>query len=70
MKLHAGEISFPGGKFDNDSDFLETALRETREELGLMISREQVYGQLDSVITLNSGFMIFNEISHNFNDRP
>jgi len=59
LKLHAGEISFPGGKFDNDSDFLETALRETREELGLMISREQVNGQLDSVITLNSGFMIF-----------
>ncbi len=59
LKLHAGEISFPGGKFDNDSDFLETALRETREELGLTISREQVTGQLDSVITLNSGFMIF-----------
>ena len=30
MKLHAGEISFPGGKFDIvDFDLLETALRET-----------------------------------------
>jgi 8-oxo-dGTP pyrophosphatase MutT (NUDIX family) len=48
MKLHAGEISFPGGKFDaTDSDLLETALRETSEEIGLHISRDQILGQLD-----------------------
>ncbi len=30
LKFHAGEISFPGGKFDDsDDDLLETALRET-----------------------------------------
>ncbi|NNL59393.1 MAG: coenzyme A pyrophosphatase, partial [Nitrosopumilus sp.] len=30
MTLHAGEISFPGGKLEpNDSNLLETALRET-----------------------------------------
>ena len=59
MKLHAGEISFPGGKLDvNDSNLLETALRETREELGLVISKDQVIGQLDPVVTLNSGFLI------------
>ena len=59
MKFHAGEISFPGGKFDViDSDLLETALRETSEEIGLHISRNQVLGQLDPVKTLNSGFLI------------
>lgn len=59
MKFHAGEISFPGGKLDSDdSDLLETALRETREEIGLSISKDQVIGQLDPVITLNSGFLI------------
>ena len=59
MKFHAGEISFPGGKLDTaDSDLLETALRETREEIGLTITRKQVIGQLDPVVTLNSGFMI------------
>ena len=59
MKFHAGEISFPGGKLDaDDSDLLETALRETREEIGLTIAREQVIGQLKPVVTLNSGFMI------------
>ncbi|MBT8251317.1 MAG: NUDIX domain-containing protein, partial [Nitrosopumilus sp.] len=35
MKFHAGEISFPGGKLeDDDSDLLDTALRETSEEIG------------------------------------
>ena len=59
MKFHAGEISFPGGKLDSgDSDLLETALRETREEIGLTIGKEQVVGQLKPVITLNSGFLI------------
>ncbi len=64
MKFHAGEISFPGGKFDvNDSDLLETALRETSEEIGLIISKEQVIGQLTPVNTLNSGFSILPFIS-------
>ena len=40
MKFHAGEISFPGGKLDtNDSNLLDTALRETSEEIGLNISK-------------------------------
>lgn len=64
LKLHAGEISFPGGKLDpNDSDLLETALRETREEIGLRILKNQVIGQLEPVVTLNSGFTILPFVS-------
>jgi len=64
MKFHAGEISFPGGKLDvDDSDLLETALRETSEEIGLSITRDQVVGQLEPVVTLNSGFLIFPFVS-------
>lgn len=64
MKFHAGEISFPGGKLDSDDlDLLETALRETSEEIGLTILKEQVIGQLEPVITLNSGFLILPFIS-------
>lgn len=59
MRFHAGEISFPGGKPDaGDADLLDTALREAREEVGLEVSRGQVTGQLGSVVTLNSGFVI------------
>ncbi|MBM2819436.1 MAG: hydrolase [Nitrosarchaeum sp.] len=64
LKLHAGEISFPGGKFEStDSDLLDTALRETREEIGLRISKNQVIGQLEPVMTLNSSFMILPFVS-------
>ena len=64
MKFHAGEISFPGGKLEScDSNLLETALRETREEIGLSISPEQVIGQLKPVITLNSRFTILPFVS-------
>ena len=64
MKFHAGEISFPGGKLDStDSDLLQTALRETSEEIGLTISKEQVIGQLEPVVTLNSGFLILPFVS-------
>lgn len=59
MNLHAGEISFPGGTWkEDDYDLLETALRETSEEIGLDVTRQQIIGQLRPVTTLNSGFTI------------
>ena len=59
LKVHAGEISFPGGKpEESDNDLLDTALRETEEEIGLRVLRDQVIGQLEPVTTLNSGFKI------------
>ncbi len=59
LTQHGGEISFPGGKMSElDNDLLDTALRETKEETGLKISRDNVVGQLKQVITLNSGFTI------------
>src|SRR4051794_5372046 len=36
MRRHPGEISFPGGRQDDDeSDLRDTALREAHEEIGL-----------------------------------
>ena len=59
LKVHAGEIAFPGGKWcEKDQDMLETAIRETKEELCLNVSKENVVGQLDNVITLNSKYKI------------
>lgn len=76
LKIHAGEISFPGGKWDKkDEDLLTTVLRETKEEIDLEIKREQIIGQLKPVRTLNSGFTItpfvavvdeLSNLKHNF----
>ena len=59
MDYHAGEISFPGGRWEKDDvDLLATAIREAREEIGVEIPNNQVIGQLRPVTTLNSGFTI------------
>jgi 8-oxo-dGTP pyrophosphatase MutT (NUDIX family) len=59
MPQHGGEISFPGGKIDeSDLDLLDTAIRETKEEISLDISRDHIVGQLSPVHTRNSGFTI------------
>ena len=59
MNHHGGEIAFPGGKISNkDDDLLDTAIRETQEETGIIVRREEIIGQLRPVTTLNSGFTI------------
>jgi 8-oxo-dGTP pyrophosphatase MutT (NUDIX family) len=60
VKNHAGEISFPGGNFMKvDIDMLETAIRETSEEVGIKIKREQVIGHLNAERTLSSCYIIY-----------
>jgi len=56
---HKGQISFPGGqREDADTETVETALRESYEEIGLEPSRVTVLGQLDDVFTAVSSFVI------------
>ena len=56
---HKGQISFPGGqREDADAETVETALRESYEEIGLEPSRVTVLGQLDDVFTAVSSFVI------------
>jgi len=43
---HAGQISFPGGRSDSDETIIETALRETHEEIGIPSSKIEVRGTL------------------------
>ena len=53
---HKGEISFPGGKRDpGDITILDTALRETHEEMGVHPQDVEVFGALDQTAT-TSGF--------------
>ena len=58
VEYHKGEISFPGGARDpEDQDFLDTALRETEEEMGIDRKDVTILGELDAVVT-NSRFHV------------
>jgi len=56
---HSGEMSFPGGKFDPtlDTSYVDTALRELYEELGIPRNLVNVLGCIDDHLT-PKGFII------------
>ena len=53
VSKHRGEISFPGGRFNEelDKNLVDTALRETEEEVG--IKHISVIGQIDDISTIS-----------------
>lgn len=52
VEHHKGEISFPGGARDAEDDGpLDTALRETEEEMGIRREDISVLGEMDEVTT-------------------
>jgi 8-oxo-dGTP pyrophosphatase MutT (NUDIX family) len=56
---HSGQISFPGGKEEHeDEDLLQTAIRETHEEIGIKINRDSPLGSLTPLYIPVSGFMV------------
>jgi 8-oxo-dGTP pyrophosphatase MutT (NUDIX family) len=55
LNNHAGQISFPGGSAEElDSSAIETALRETEEEIGLARRHVEIVGVLPDHITASS----------------
>lgn len=57
MNRHANQFAFPGGRMDAGESVLDAALRETREEIGLALSPDEVIGRLDDYPT-RSGYLI------------
>jgi 8-oxo-dGTP pyrophosphatase MutT (NUDIX family) len=60
LRRHPGEISFPGGRYeDTDADLLATALREAEEEIGLPASDVRVLGALQPTPTIATGYAVY-----------
>lgn len=59
MRLHRGEVSFPGGGHDeNDVSYVATALREAHEETRLSPDEVTIIGELDRFVTGGSGALV------------
>jgi 8-oxo-dGTP pyrophosphatase MutT (NUDIX family) len=58
--VHSNQIAFPGGKVEkNDSTIIETAVRETEEEIGVAASTIKVLRQLTELYIPPSNFMVY-----------
>ena len=60
LKRHPGEISFPGGRRDDeDDDLMDTALREAEEEIGLSRRHVDILGALPPTPTFVTDYAIY-----------
>jgi 8-oxo-dGTP pyrophosphatase MutT (NUDIX family) len=60
LRRHAGEISFPGGRYDEgEPDLRATALREADEEIGLPKSAVEIVGALQPTPTIATGYAVY-----------
>jgi 8-oxo-dGTP pyrophosphatase MutT (NUDIX family) len=59
VEKHKGEISFPGGTYEaRDETLLDTALRESNEEINLKPDDVEILGELDDVVSVKTNYLI------------
>jgi len=73
LRLHAGQVSLPGGRVDpGDADARDAALREADEEIGLAREQARPLGYLDPMRTI-TGYRVVPlvaEVDPAFTARP
>ena len=52
MGTQPGEVSFPGGGREGNESYLDTAIRETCEELNINRENIEVFGEIDSLVSM------------------
>ncbi len=58
--IHSGQVAFPGGrKEESDQTFIDTALRETYEEIGVIPQAVETLGMLSPLFVPASNFMVY-----------
>ena len=55
---HGGQISLPGGRSDEEESYIETALREAEEEVGIKPESVQILGILSDLYVSNSNNLV------------
>jgi 8-oxo-dGTP pyrophosphatase MutT (NUDIX family) len=58
VATHQGQVSLPGGARDGDEPLVQTALRETAEELGIAPEGVTILGQLTPLYIRPSDFNV------------
>lgn len=58
LRYHAGQIALPGGRQEPGEALLQTAIRETEEEIGVSLQQQDVLGPLRSIYIPPSDFTL------------
>ena len=58
VEHHKGQISLPGGTCEKNEKTINTALRETEEEIGVDKNEVEIIGELTPFFTPTSGFIV------------
>ncbi len=58
VEHHKGQISLPGGSWENGEQLHETALRETEEEIGIPADKTKIICKLTPLFVKMTGYMI------------
>ena len=70
LEFHPGQICFPGGKYQNaDQTNLNTALRETNEEIGIPINKIKYIKKLTKIFIPPSKFKVYPFLAY-LNETP
>jgi len=71
LRTHSREVAFPGGGQEpGDADLWETAVRETREEIGLAPVAAALIGELDPFFTVGSDSLVHSYVAELPAGRP
>ena len=67
--IHSGQISFPGGKYENqDNELWETALREANEEIGIQKADIKYVMSLSNIFIPPSNFLVTPFLSYSISN--
>jgi len=68
--VHSNQMAFPGGqREEQDSNLMDTAVRETKEEIGVYIEKKDILGKLTDIYIPPSNFIVSPYIAF-FNEKP
>ncbi len=59
LSNHAGQISLPGGRQEAGEELVDTALRETEEEVGILRQEVEILGRLSPLYIPPSGYCVY-----------
>ncbi len=67
LENHKGQISLPGGTQEKNEKLIDTALRETQEEIGINKTSISIIGTITPLFVPVTGFLIYPFIGYSLN---